>query len=399
MARLKDAAFWSSGFRPFFLLGALYGPLLIAMWYGARRGAWALADATLPLPLAHAHELLFGFVVAIVCGVLLTALPSWSGSHELRGMPLALLAGLWLAGRVAFLLLGRVPLELAAWIDCALLPVLAAMLLPTLSGARWRLFFWTVPPLVGLAAANIVFYHAAAQGSVNAMRWAIELGIDALAFLYSLYGGLLTPAFTRTYLRARGEHAAAITVPLEYATALAMVAFAAADLIGAPRAWMAASALGACALHLWRCARWRGWRTGGDALLWTLHLGYVWFIVALALRAASALSAAVPADAWIHAFTVGALGITMASLMTRVVLRHTGRALRVRPAMRAAYAAVLGAALLRLGYAERALGEAAVQGAALLWAGCFLAYAVLYGPMLVTPSLPHTPARVRPPAA
>ncbi len=382
-------ALWQSGFRPFFLGGALYGPLLIALWYGARLGLWTLAGGALALPLAHAHELLFGFAVAIVCGVLLTALPSWSGARELRGAPLALLAGLWLAGRAAFLLLGRLPLALAALIDCALLPVLGALLLPTLGGARWRLFFWTLPPLVGLAGANIAFYFAAARGSGDGMRWAVELGIDALAFLYSLYGGLLTPAFTRSYLRARGERAAAILVPLEYATALAMVAFAAADLLGAAPGWVAGTALGVCALHVWRCARWRGWRTAAEPLLWTLHLGYAWFILALALRGAAALGAAGPADAWIHAFTVGALGLTMASLMTRVALRHTGRALRVHPAMHIAYLAVLAAALLRLGYAERAFGEAAVLSSALLWGGTFLAYAALYGPMLVAPSLPR----------
>ncbi len=394
-----SAPLWHSGFRPFFLGGALYGPVLVALWYGARLGAWTLAGGALPLPLAHAHELLFGFVVAIVCGVLLTALPSWTGGRELRGAPLALLAGLWLAGRAAFLFLGRLPIAPAMIIDCALLPVLVAMVVPTLSGARWRLFFWTLPPLAGLAAGNVAFYLAAARGSIEAMRWSLELGIDALAFLYSLYGGLLTPAFTRTYLRARGEPAAAILVPLEYATALAMVAYAAADLAGAPPAWMAATAFGACVLHVWRCVRWRGWRTGGEPLLWTLHLGYAWFIFALALRAWSALNPAVPADAWIHAFTVGALGLTMASLMTRVVLRHTGRALHVRAAMRAAYFAVLAAALLRLGYAERAYGEWAILGSALLWSACFLAYAALYGPMLLAPSLPRAAGRVRPPTA
>lgn len=383
------AALWTSGYRPFFLGGALYGALLIALWYGARLGLWTLAGGVLPLPLVHAHELLFGFAVAIVCGVLLTALPSWSGARELRGAPLALLATLWLAGRAAFLLLGRLPLEVALLVDCALLIALGTLLAPTLSGARWRLALWTLPPLAALAAANIAFYLAAADSSIGAMRWAIELGIDALAFLYSLYGGLLAPAFTRTYLRLRGERAAAILVPLEYATALAMLAFAAADLLDAPGGWVAATALAACALHIWRCARWRGWRTAGEPLLWTLHLGYCWFILALALRAAEALGAGVPADAWIHAFTIGALGLTMASLMTRVVLRHTGRALRVRLAMRVAYFALLVAALLRLSYAERALGEAAVLGSALLWGGSFLAYALLYGPMLVAASLPR----------
>ena len=52
------AAVWSSGFRPFFLAAAAYGPLLLAAWYGARLGWWTLGAPNLPL--LHAHELLFG---------------------------------------------------------------------------------------------------------------------------------------------------------------------------------------------------------------------------------------------------------------------------------------------------------------------------------------------------
>ena len=89
---------WSSGFRPFFLLAASYGPLCLALWLLARNTGW---PAYTTGPLWHAHEMLFGFAAALVCGVLLTALPSWSRAAELRGAPLAALAVLWLAGRVA----------------------------------------------------------------------------------------------------------------------------------------------------------------------------------------------------------------------------------------------------------------------------------------------------------
>lgn len=103
------AALWSSGFRPFFLAGAAYGPLLAGLWYGARAGWWEGLAAGFALPLLHAHEFLFGFAAALVCGVLLTALPSWSGASELRGPPLAALAALWLAGRVVVLAAAWLP--------------------------------------------------------------------------------------------------------------------------------------------------------------------------------------------------------------------------------------------------------------------------------------------------
>lgn len=386
---LRAPALWSSGFRPFFLAAASYGPLLLGLWYGARSGWWGAPDAWLSLPLLHAHELLFGFAAALVCGVLLTALPSWSGAAELRGLPLAALALLWFAGRAALLGAQWIPHPLVAIVDSALLPALGAMLVWTIGPARRLLFWWTLPPLAAFAAANIAFHFALARGVEADAQWALMLGVHALAFLFTLYGGLFIPAFTRRWLHARGEHAAAILMPLEYATALAMVVFACADLRGAPPRWTAAAALAAAAVHAWRFARWRGWRTASEPLLWCIHLGYAWLIAALVLRALAEVAPQVPRDAWVHAFTLGAYGMLKIGLMTRVVLRHTGRPLTASAAMQVAFLMVFAASLLRLAFSVHGLGDWALAASALLWAAAFLAYLMLHGPMLVRPSLPR----------
>lgn len=377
---------WSSGFRPFFLLAAIYGPLCVALWFAARNTGWPAYPSG---ALWHAHEMLFGFAAALVCGVLLTALPSWSRAAELRAAPLAALAALWVAGRVAMHAADWIPRFVVGVIDCALLPVLCLMLFSTIASARRRLFWWTLPPLAALAAANVAFHAAPALGVDGGAQWALMLGVHALAFLFTLYGGLFIPAFTRRYLQQRGERAAAILMPLEYATALAMVAFSCADLLGAPAGWMAAAALAAAAVHGWRFARWRGWRTTGEPLLWSIHLGYAWLIAALLLRAAAEFNLGVPREAWVHAFTLGAYGMLKIGLMTRVALRHTGRPLRAPPAMQAAFLMVLGAALLRLAWSVHQLGEWALAGSALLWSAAFIAYLALHGPMLLQPSLPR----------
>jgi uncharacterized protein involved in response to NO len=388
----RIAPIWTSGFRPFFLAAAAYGPLLLMFWLGARLGWWATPAAGLALPLLHAHEMLFGFAAALVCGVLLTAVPSWSGAAELRGLPLASLALLWLAGRAS--VLGAPFLEGRSWapllsglIDCALFPVLCVMLLATIRRARRRLFWWTLPPLAAFAAANIAFHLALADGSNSGAQHALLLGVHALAFLFTLYGGLFIPAFTRRWLHERGEHAAAILMPLEYATAIAMVAFACADLLGASHGWMIAAAGAAALVQAWRFARWRGWKTASEPLLWCIHLGYLWLIAALALRAAAELIHNLPPDAWIHAFTVGAYGMLKIGLMTRVVLRHTGRPVRVGWLMSFAFAMVFAAASLRLAYSVHELGESALVGSAVLWAAALLVYLARFGPLLLRPSL------------
>jgi uncharacterized protein involved in response to NO len=386
---LSARALWSSGFRPFFLGAAAYGPLLLALWFGARSGWWETPGAALALPLLHAHEMLFGFAAALVCGVLLTALPSWSGASELRGPPLAALALLWIAGRVALLGGDWVPRPLAAIVDCALLPMLGATLFRTIGSARRRLFWWTLPPLVALAVANMVFHAALARGVEPDARWALLLAVHALAFLFTLYGGLFIPAFTRRWLHARGEHAASMLPPLEYATALVMVAFACADLLGTSPAWSAAAALAAAAVHGWRFARWRGWRTCGEPLLWCIHLGYAWLIAALVLRALAEFSQSVPREAWIHAFTLGAYGMLKIGLMTRVALRHTGRPLKATTTMQIAFVSVFAAALLRIAYSLTGPGEWMLAVSVLLWTAAFLAYLAIHARMLVGPSLPR----------
>jgi uncharacterized protein involved in response to NO len=386
---LNRGAVWSSGFRPFFLVAAFYGPLLLALWYGARSGWWSVPDSRLALPLLHAHELLFGFASALVCGVLLTAVPSWSGATELRGLALAALALLWLAGRVAMHAAAWIPAPLVAVLDCALLPVLGGVLFACIAAARRRLFWWTLPPLTAFAAADIAFHLAWIRGNDADAHWSLLLGVHALAFLFTLYGGLFIPAFTRRWLHARGQHAAAILLPLEYATALAMVVFAGADLLGAPRGAMAAAALTAAGVHAWRFARWQGWRTTSEPLLWCIHLGYAWLIVAIVLRALVEFTPAIPRESWIHAFTLGAYGMLKIGLMTRVALRHTGRPLKASAMMQLAFVMVLAASALRLAFSVHDLGTWALAGSALLWSAAFVVYLAVHGPMLLRPSLPR----------
>ena len=296
---------------------------------------------------------------------------------------------MWLAGRVALHAGGWLPGWLVLLLAGALLPALAGLLFHTVARARQRLFWWTLPPLAAFALANLLFHLALARGSTADAQWALLLGVHALAFLFALYGGLFIPAFTRRWLQERGEPARAIWMPLEYATALAMLAFAVADLGAAPPGWMLAAALAAAGAPPWRPARWRGWRTGSEPLLWSIHLGYAWFIVALLLRALAEVVPAVPREAWIHAFTVGAYGMLKIGLMTRVALRHTGRPLRASPAMQLAFWLVFMAASLRLLYAVQVPSAGVLVTAALLWAGALLLYLAVHGPMLLRPSLPR----------
>jgi len=156
------------------------------------------------------------------------------------------------------------------------------------------------------------------------------------------------------------------------------------------------TALAACVAHGLRLAGWRGLAVRRNPLVFAMHVAYAWLIVAFALAAAAPLGLGVAPRAWIHAFTIGAVGTMMLALMPRVSLRHTGRALVLSRLMRAALPAMSIAALLRLAVAF-SYGRAwawdwkagALAGAALLWALCFGAYLAVHGPSLVRSSRPR----------
>jgi uncharacterized protein involved in response to NO len=387
---LTPSPLWASAFRPFYFLGALYAPLLAAVWLGAYLGFWSLAPGGVSLRLLHGHEFIYGFSTAIIAGVVLTALPSWAGTEEIDGQRLMLLVALWLAGRIAFWSAPWLPAPLPALIDCLLFPSAILMLLPQLLRAKNRLYLLLLPILLALFAGNLAYYQGITAGN-EALAWkSLRLAIYAIVVLYVLKGGVLAPIFTGNALREKGRGGqASFVMPLEFAATTAVVLLAACDLGGAPAAWTGASALACTLLHAWRCIRWQGWRVADVPLLLVMHLGFAWLVAAFALKAVAELSGLVPEAAWLHAFTVGSLGLMMLGLMTRVSLRHTGRPLVVPHRMLAAYALVFAAALLRLAATIHNLGPAVIALAAALWAAAFALYFHCFWRSLLAPSLPR----------
>jgi uncharacterized protein involved in response to NO len=383
---------WVSGFRPFFLLGSAYGIVALGLALPSFAGGNDFVQLGGSGRLWHGHEMVFGFAVAIICGLLLTALPSWAGVPEQVGGRLAFLVGTWVAGRLAVGFAPSLPPLLVAVTDAATLVALTAMLAPGLAAASDRRFLVVLPVLLALAATNVAFYWQLANGTPAGASRTLDAAAATIAILFSLTGGSMTPVFTRNALVEVGaagrvrEHRL-----VEWLAHASVVAFALAIALAVPPSAVAGITVSACIAHALRLFGWRGWAVRSAAMVFAMHVGYAWLVVALALAAAAALDLGVAPRAWIHAFTIGAVGTMMLALMPRVALRHTGRPLQAGPVLIAAYLAMSAAALLRLGVAIGGWGAWVIACAALLWALCFAAYLVVYGPMLLRASLPRSP--------
>lgn len=379
MATSSLPAVLASPFRPFGLLGAAYGVVLMGAWVAAQFG---LADGVANRPAWHGHEMLFGFAGAIVCAIALTALAGWAGTPEVHGATLALLVALWAVARATFWLAPWLPAWGAVLSACVLWFLLAGLTAAQIAAQpdrRW----WLLPVL--FAAIGI----AAALAGGGRAGVGLELVVHALMILFALTAGVFVPVFTRTQLRGRGMAVPLARPSLDVAAVASLVVLAVVDLAGAPPAVRGVAALAAFALHAVRLGRWRGWHVLDAPLVWTLHAGYAWLVVALLLSALGGFGVAGAQRAWLHAFTVGALGSMMIGLLTRVVLRHTGRPLVVAGSVRVVFVLVQVAALLRVIGAGIAGGAPWVVTAGLAWTLAFALYLHAYARFLVAPSLPR----------
>ena len=380
----RGFALWQLGFRPFYLLASAFAALSIALW--ALQFAGWLGRPYLQGPLWHAHEMLFGFALAVVVGFLLTAGRNWSGRPTLTGLPLAALAALWVAGRVLVL----TPLGWAAALVNAAFPLAAALALavPFLAARNRRNYFFV--GLLVLMSAAVLAFHLAQLGVGSIPGWiGIRIALDVLLFIMAVMAGRVIPMFTNNGVPGAGATRRPLVEKAALGTVLALLAADALQWQGAPL--IALAAAGAAA-HFARWALWRPARTVRVPLVWVLHAGYAWIPLHLALRATAELGWTTPSAAT-HALTAGAAGGLIIGMMTRTARGHTGRPLAAGRSEVTCYALVLAAALVRVfgPLVVPAWTIEAVLSSAVLWSAAFALYFIVYWPVLTRPRLDGRP--------
>ena len=236
---------------------------------------------------------------------MLTALPSWAGTPEIHGAPLAGLVALWLAGRVAFWAMGSLPPWVVLAASGALYAALLTMLGPQLRHVANRYYLLLLVVLVECSRATSCFLAGYTEKGFTTALYAVVL-------LFALKAGVFAPVFTGNHLRATGRgDQAPFLMPLEAAAVGTVLVLAAVDLADAPRPWRALAALLAFAVHAVRMLRWRGWKAWDVPLLWTMHVAYGWMVLAFLLLGLRDLGFEARGHGWLHAFTIGALGSMM----------------------------------------------------------------------------------------
>lgn len=335
-----DFSIFSYGFRPFFLAAGIYAILALIPWV---LFLMELTEPTRPLQSWHAHEMLFGFVGAGFCGFLLSAIPNWTNTKPITGSALKGLVSLWLLGRVvfwAYLFIDYPIMNYLLFLDLLLpmaLTAIASHIFITTQNNRNFIF---IAILLALTCANLLTILDLTGLSYTKASGAI-FATNIIMIAISVIGGRVTPTFTRNYLTQHNIPCTIEKFPTVEKIALAAIILNALIDLFMPHSMPAyLVALLACTVHAMRASQWCAMKTLGNPILWVLHLGYLWMIIALFLKGTEEIFS-LPYNLYLHAFTIGTIGLFMIGIMSRASLGHTGRPLIVRPEITTAYILIL----------------------------------------------------------
>ena len=378
-------ALWNLGFRPLYLLAGLFATLSIPVWM-AQYAGWSGGHAIIAGPLWHAHEMLFGYALAVIVGFLFTAGRNWANQPTPSGATLAAIAALWVAARV--LVLTPYALAAAAADTAFALAAAAAIAVPFVRSGNRRNYFF-IALLLGLGLANLAFHLGMAGVLDLPVQRGLQVGLDMVLFIMVVMSGRVIPMFTMNGIPG----VVCVRVPwIERLAPAIVLVLLAADVIGAPDRVVGPIASMAAAVHAARLGLWRPWLTLKKPIVWILHFAYAWIALALALRALAAY-ALVPASLATHALTVGAIGGLTLGMMTRTSLGHTGRPLETGRAELFCYIAIQLAALARvfLPLALPSFHLYAIVVSGLLWSLAFGVFTIAYWPILWRPRVDGKP--------
>lgn len=381
----QGLAFLSYGFRPFFLGASLFAGIAVPTWILVLAGIVDF-DFLYPPREWHVHEMVFGFLPCVIAGFILTAIPNWTDSPPIRGLPLMLLFAMWLLGRVSMSCLWF-PNYAVAIIDSAFLVGLAGVVwLKIIAGQVWDRA--PIGVVISLYAVANIMFHVLALGNTET-DFATRMALGLLMILLALIGGKITPGFTEDFLDEAGIKKQPAPFSLLDGLSIVLVAVASIAWVTQPQHMITGWILIIAGLaNLTRLSRWYGWMTWQEPLVLILHVGYGWLGLSLLILGGSILDIGLTPEHAIHALTTGTVGAMTLAVMTRATLGHTGREKHAGTLTVLLYLLVnLGAILRLLAPTMDGLTTAILGVATIGWSGAYLLFAMQYGPFLLGPSL------------
>lgn len=349
--RLAAHPLFMCSFRPLFLAAAAYAAVALSVWVGYVGFDLALPAVPGGPVVWHAHEMIFGFVLAAVSGFVLTAIPEFASSPPFGARIAVAFALLWSLGRVLFWMSGVLGPWPAALANTAMVGLLACAVAPRLlrdAERRHLGFLW------GLAALTVCvagFYWDLERG-LYPMRWMhASVGVMTMLIVVAMSRismRILNDALEAQHRDGVGEAPEYLARPPRRNLAIFVIAlFTLAEFftpLSAVTGWLGLAAAAAMFNLL------NDWHVGRALLTrWSFMLYVVYWLIALGYAALglSVLGWGVPPGTGWHLLTVGAMGISILSVFCIAGRLHAGYPLDTRRWVAVAASLIVIAAVLR----------------------------------------------------
>ncbi len=382
----SKVALLNLGFRPFFLGAAVFAIASITLWMGVYVFKIPLSVEKISYFQWHAHEMIYGFTMAVIAGFLLTAVKNWTGIQTLHGLSLLGLFVLWALARLLFLFGTRFIFIAAIFDIIFMLFLIGAVAYPIAKVKQWKQMS-IMAKLIFLAIGNGCFYLGAAGFIENGVYLGIYGGLFLIIGLIITMGRRLIPFFVEVGV----EYPVKLfnSKWLDISSLILYLAFFIVEVFVGNDQIVAFISM---CLFIITSIRLVGWHTIGiwkKPLLWSLFIAFFLIDSGFLLMALIPFFN-LPKIIVIHAFSFGGIGVVTLSMMSRVSLGHTGRNVKNPPKWIAfSFIVLIVGSMIRvilpLFDMEHYLIWIVISQIA--WIAAFLIFVISYSSMLIKPRI------------
>lgn len=343
----------------------------------------------IPPTLWHAHEMLFGYVVAVIAGFTLTIEKYRFSAIISKKSALVLLIIIWILARVfiSLTLIMDISWKIGAFFDCLFILILTIRILYPIIKGKDRNKVGIGFHMALLTVSNVVFYLGALGVLSNGLRWGVYSALFLIISLILFMGRMTIPLFIRSGLNFRFKPRNWKII--DTLSLIFFVIFFIFEIFFTSERLLPIISGLLALIYTVRLYGWYSNRIWSKPMLWVLFVAYSWIVIGFGLQFLS-LYFNIPDLIVIHSFTYGAIGMMTIGFMCHVTLGHTGRNIFMPPKITFwIFIVMLGGAVVRvffpiLGSSNYSLWIAISQ---ILWILSFLAFAITFLPMLLEPRI------------
>ncbi len=382
----KKHPFLELGFRPFFLGSSFFAMLTMALWSAVYIFQIDFTLEHISQYEWHAHEMLFGYAIAVITGFLLTSVRTWSKMNTASGYTLLILFLCWVCARILYLF-GTTYIAYAAIFDLTFILSLAYILSHRIIKAKQWKQVGIIAKVWLITLCHTLFYLGALGYIENGVVWGLFAAMYIILALILTMGRRVIPFFI--------ERATNDTVKLfntrwvDIPNIFLFLTFAINEVFIEHEATSAYLASILFALNAYRLIRWHHpiiWQQG---LLWSIYLSFWMINLGFVLFALNFfLQLDIPKLLTLHTFTVGGIGMMTIGMISRVSLAHTGRNVYQPPKpIKYAFVAILLSTITRVivPLFDIVPYETLIGVSQIFWVIAFAIFTIAYAPILIKP--------------